>query len=93
MKQTTTSFLKRYDKTKNLRGAISMQVKEDRFYFYADSLRGNTKVMAQAKKGDIGAMTDWLKHNEASLNLPIKLTHRGLLRTANYLVNLVANGG
>lgn len=93
MKQSTANFLENYEKTGNVRDAIQTQVKENRFYFYAEGLRNNSAIASLIKKGCEKTLAEYLRVNELSLGIPVKLTHRGILRMANFLILSAAKEG
>lgn len=87
MKHSTLKICENSE-TMGVRDAIKNQIEEDRFYGYAKLLTNNASVMSVAKQGCEKTMAEYLRQNQNSLNIPVKLTNRGFRRMGAELVRI-----
>lgn len=92
MKQSTQNFCKLWESKGNVREAIKAQVQEDRFFTYAQALKSNSGIASLAKAGKESELTTYLKNHNGELNIPVRLTDRGIRRMSQVLVQMFKEG-
>ena len=86
MRQSTQNFCKIFESTRSVRKALKLQVSENRFAGYVELLKSDRTLASLAKEGNRGEIISYLRTNNGSLGLPVRLTDRGIRRMAQALI-------
>lgn len=86
------AFMKMWESTGDVCKAVNAQIQEDRFLGYAKILQNNSEIVSLAKKGCEKSLASYIKDHNTTLNIPVRLTDRGIRRMATHLVTLYKKG-